>query len=105
MVHLFDKSDQLYQRKDPKKLRIEEYSSEVSFKYGVPMIILDLINALTGAEMIAHAKKEIDKKTYVTRLNPDNDEFIIYKLDVLDEFVDKPFQIFCDLGELDLADI
>ena len=52
MVHLFDKSDQLYQRKDPKKLRIEEFSSEVSFKYGVPMIILDLINALTGAEMI-----------------------------------------------------
>ena len=41
----------------------------------------------------------------MTRLNPDNDDFLIYKLDVLDEFVDKPFQIFNDLGELDLADI
>lgn len=91
MVHIFDKSDQLYQKRDPKKLRIEEFSSEVSFKYGVPMIILDLIQALTGANFIAKVKKEVDKKTYVTRLNADNEDFMLYKLNLLDEFVDKPF--------------
>jgi hypothetical protein len=43
MVHLFDKTDQLYHRKDPKRFKIEEFSTEITFKYGVPMIILDLI--------------------------------------------------------------
>ena len=55
--------------------------------------------------MIAKIKKEVDKKTYVTRLNADNEDFMLYKLNLLDEFVDKPFQIFCDLGELDLHEI
>ena len=75
MVHIFDKSDKLYQKKDPKKLRIEDFSSDVSFKYGVPMIILDLMQALTGDDLIYKVKKEIDKKTLVTRLNPDNEDF------------------------------
>lgn len=103
MVNLFDKTDQLYQRKDPKKLRIEEFCHEVNFKYGVPLIILDLIQALTGFDMISQVKKEIDNPGNIVRLNPDNEDYLLYKINILEEFQDRAFAIFNDLGELDLA--
>ena len=52
LAHLCGKTDQMYHRKDPKKVRMEEFSMDVKFKFGVPMIILDLIHALTGFDII-----------------------------------------------------
>ena len=82
-MHLFDKTDNLYQRKDPKKLKIDEFSQEVTFKYGVPMIILDLIQALTGFDMIAQVKKGVDNPGNILRLNPDDEDFLQYKMNIL----------------------
>jgi hypothetical protein len=47
----------MYHRKDPKKVKMDEFAMDVNFKYGVPMIILDLICALTGYDIIGAVKK------------------------------------------------
>lgn len=48
----------MYKRKDLKKLKMEEFVVDVPFKYGIPMIILDIISALTGFDVISAVKNE-----------------------------------------------
>jgi hypothetical protein len=53
--------------------------------------------------MISQVKKEIDNPGNIVRLNPDNEDYLLYKINILEEFQDRAFAIFNDLGELDLA--
>ena len=53
LAHLCNKTDQMYHRKDQKKIKMEEFAVDIEFKFGVPMIILDLIHALTGYDIIS----------------------------------------------------
>lgn len=43
ITHIFEKTDQLYQRKDPSKIKMDEFCLDVEFTYGVPIIVLDII--------------------------------------------------------------
>jgi hypothetical protein len=52
----------MYHRKDPKRIKMDEFAVDINFKYGIPMIILDLIHALTGYDIISVVKKEFDNK-------------------------------------------
>jgi hypothetical protein len=52
--------------------------------------------------MSTEVKKEVDNKGNILRLNPDNEDFLLYKINMLEEFQDRAFAIFNDLGELDL---
>lgn len=72
MAHLVNKTDQLYHRKDQTKIKMDEYSLEVEFKYGVPMIILDVIHALTGFDIINHIKEDIEPSSKIDRMDPDS---------------------------------
>ena len=54
---------------------MDEYSLEVEFKYGVPMIILDVIHALTGFDIINHIREDIDPSSKIDRMNPDSFAF------------------------------
>jgi hypothetical protein len=33
----------MYHKKDPSRIKMDEFSIDIEFKYGVPMIILDVI--------------------------------------------------------------
>ena len=52
-THIFEKTDQLYQRKDPMKIKMDEFCLEVEFTYGVPIIILDVVQAFTGYDILS----------------------------------------------------
>lgn len=95
----------MYHRKDQKKIKMEEFSVDIEFKFGVPMIILDLIHALTGYDIISEAKKIFEPKDIIHRMNPDREQFQNAKQMIVDDFQDKAFSIFDDLGELDLKQI
>lgn len=53
------KTDQMYYRKDSTKIKMDEFSMDIDFKYGVPMIILDFIHAVTGYNIVEQIDKEI----------------------------------------------
>ena len=61
----------MYKRKDHKKITIQEFCTEIDFKFGIPLITLDIIEALTGYDMIAEVRKLVDPPKYIERLNPD----------------------------------
>jgi hypothetical protein len=75
----------MYHRKDPKRIKMDEYAVDINFKYGIPMIILDLIYALTGYDIISVVKKEFDNKGFIQRMNPDLEEFQVYQSNILEE--------------------
>ena len=50
----------MYKKKDPKKIRMDEFSCDIDFKFGVPLIVLDLIQALTGYQIIDEIKKWVE---------------------------------------------
>ena len=65
---------------------MDEYSLEVEFKYGVPMIILDVIHAFTGFNIINHIKEDIEPSTKIDRMNPDSFAYLNYKNTITEEF-------------------
>ena len=105
MLSLFNKSDQMYKRKDPKKIRMDEFSCDIEFKFGVPLIILDLIYALTGYEIIEDIRKYVIPPKNIERLNPDSVGFSNDKNGIVEEYHDLIFGIFNSIGELNLQKI
>lgn len=105
LAHLMHKTDQMYYRKDQTKIKMDEFAMEIDFKYGVPMIILDFIYAVTGYNIVEQIDKELNTSKYCDRMNPDNDAFLNYKLTLDLDFQELPFQIFDDFGELNLQQI
>ena len=41
------------------KIKMDEFSCDIDFKFGVPLMILDLIHALTGYEIIEDIRKHV----------------------------------------------
>ena len=75
----------MYRRKDPKKVKMDEFVVDVNFKYGIPMLMLDVINALTGFDIITQIRDELEPKKVYQRLNPDNENFIMLKNKIPEE--------------------
>lgn len=50
-------------------------------------------------------KRELSPPRIIERMNPEDDSFINYKSNLIDEFPDMAFNIFDNLGELDLLKI
>ena len=95
----------MYKRKDPKKIKMDEFVVDVNFKYGVPMLMLDIINALTGFDIISQLKDEFEPVKTIQRLNPENENFIVLKNKIPDEMQEHVFDFFSDLGERENIDI
>ena len=95
----------MYFRKDSKKIKIDEFSLEIDFKYGIPLVVLDFIYAMTGFDVIEEIKKELEPMKNIERLNPDDESFQNYKSNIIDDFQDIMFQGFDELGELNLNEI
>lgn len=101
--HVLEKTDQLYQRKDPSKIKMDEFCLELDFKYGVPVMIMDVIQAFTGYNHFHEIDREVSPPRLIERMNPDDENFINYKQDNLtDEQQDVVWLVFNTLGELDL---
>ena len=52
----------MYFRKDPKKVKLDEFSLDVDFKFGIPLVVMDVIYAMTGFNIIEDVKSEFEPK-------------------------------------------
>lgn len=73
------KADNYYGREDTKKIKMEEFVMDVEFKFGFPMLILDIIQAFTGYDIIQLIRNEYEPKRPIQRLEPDNKDFENFK--------------------------
>ena len=81
---------------------MDEFSCDIEFKFGVPLIILDLIYALTGYEIVEDIRKHVDPPKNIERLNPDAIAYLNDKNGIVEEYHDLIFGIFNCMGELNL---
>jgi len=81
---------------------MEEFACDVDFKFGVPLIILDMIYALTGHEVIGDIRKCVIPPSNIERLNPDCPDLGLHKADIDEEYHELIFGIFNQWGELNL---
>jgi len=95
----------MYHKKDPSRIKMDEFSIDIEFKYGVPMIILDVIKSLTGFSLNDDLHREISPPRIIERMNPEDDAFVNYKATLIEDFPDLAFSIFDSFGELDLLKI
>ena len=58
------------------KLAMNDFSMDTQFKNGLPLIVLDLINSLTGFDIINDINKMLNADHYIQRMNPDDPKFI-----------------------------
>ena len=84
---------------------MDEFSIDIEFKYGVPMIILDVIKSLTGFSLNDDLQRELSPPRIIERMNPEDDAFVNYKATLIEDFPDMAFSIFDSFGELDLLKI
>ena len=68
------------------------------------MLMLDLLQYITGQDFIGNIRSEYEPKKYVIRLNPENEVFNKMKNKIPDELQDSVFQIFNDLAVLKTED-
>ena len=61
--------------KEVKRIRCDDFGNEVEFKYGIPMIILDIICTLTGVNFVHQFEKELDSSKLIERCNTDSENF------------------------------
>lgn len=60
---------------------------------------------MTGFTLNEDLKRELSPPRIIERMNPDDDAFINFKSNLIDEFPDMAFNIFDTFGELDLIKI
>jgi len=100
-----DKTDKLYHRKDQTKIKMDEFAIDVEFKYGLPLLILDVIEAFTGKDLSQEIKREVSPARIISRMNPDDETFMNFKMNLTDDAQDISFSIFNHLSDLDLKKI
>ena len=103
--HIMDKTDKLYHRKDQTKIKMDEFAIDVEFKYGLPLLILDVIEAFTGKDLSQEIKREVSPARIISRMNPDDETFMNFKMNLTDDAQDISFLIFNHLSDLDLKKI
>lgn len=54
---------------------MNDFSMDTTFKNGLPLIILDLINTLTGFDIIKEIIDLQNADHYIQRMNPDDQKF------------------------------
>jgi hypothetical protein len=93
------RADNVYSREDSKKIKIEEFVSDVEFKFGFPLLILDIVGYMTGYDLIKKVKNEFEPKKPILRLNPENKLFESIKQGIPDEYyepIQDMFNRLCD---------
>lgn len=75
--YLIQQASKLYGTKDfNPKLSFEEFDSKVKFTYGVPLIVLDIVDQLTGSTFLSDHYKHVFPKKLIERFDPHCDQFL-----------------------------
>ena len=79
---------------------------EVAFKYGVPLIVMDVIEYLTGINCREKLIKQVNQGEYADVMDSFDDEFINLKHDIDEEFYEQRIlPLFNAMGEHNLLNV
>ena len=95
------KKDEICESEDTKAfLREEEFVEKINFKFGVPLVVLDFLDFITGSNFIRKVQKFTNPQTYIKRFDEHNSEFNDLKGTIDDDYLPYIFQLFNSLGAI-----
>ena len=77
-----------------------DFVHDVSFKYSIPLIALDFIDAMTGSELLKDLHKAFFPKKIICRFNGEDPEFLELRHSVDKITLSYVFSIFDKLSVL-----
>ena len=83
-------------------LDADQFCDQIQFRFGIPLIVLDFIDFMTGSDFIANVQLNVNPEPLIDRFDPQNTEFKDLKDKVEDEFLPYIFNLFDALGAVDL---
>ena len=106
LSYFIHKKDEVMEAKRNKAfLPIDEFVELVHFKFGIPLIVLDFLDYVTGSDFIYTVQKFVNPQIHIERFNVQDNDFNELKSNIDDEFLPYTFQVFNALGNIDLHDL
>ena len=101
--HVIHQANKLYgTRGQLPQLSLDDFVNHVEFKFGIPLIVLDYIDALTGSDFIQQLHERINPPRDVDRFDPANVVFAELKNQIDEDFRVNIYSIFNALGAVDM---
>ena len=85
------------------QLSLDDFIHNVEFTYGIPLIVLDFVDSLTGSDFIQKLHDHINPPKNVERFDTSAQEFEETKKKIDDDFLPWCFSLFNALGNVDLS--
>jgi hypothetical protein len=86
-------------------LTAEEFCRDVTFTFGVPLIIIDLFENLTGTKLLPKLKESMQPHTQVTQVEQYDEELNLLRLNIQEDFYQQHLlPLFNQLGQFDFRD-
>ena len=101
--HVINQANKLYgTRNQLPQLTLDEFVNNVNFQFGVPLIVLDYVDAITGSDFIQKLHEHINPPKNVERFDPLSRDFTELKNQIDDEFLINIYSLFNALGNVDM---
>lgn len=82
-----------------------EFSQIADWHWGLPFLVLDFVDALTGSNMVAENEQFYSGRKLIEVIQKDDKEFQDVHERIQENFIRFPTQMFNQLGDLDFAEI
>lgn len=106
LSYFIHKTDDIYKRQEVKAFLNEGDFESISFKFGLPLVVLDFIDYMTGSDFIETVYNFVNpdlKNNPIERLEPfHQDELRQLRDEIDDQFLPFIFGIFNALGEIEI---
>jgi len=106
LSYFIHKTDDIYKRQEVKAFLNEGDFESISFKFGLPLVVLDFIDNMTGSDFIETVYNFVNpdlKNNPIERLEPfHQDELRQLRDEIDDQFLPFIFGIFNALGEIEI---
>ena len=102
---LFKRVQELYQSSEVTSLNSDEFCKDVIFSFGVPLLIIDLFENLTGTKIVPKLREQMSVNTHVVQVEQYDEELAAMKLHIHEEFYNHHLiYLFNSLGQYEFKE-
>jgi hypothetical protein len=103
--NLLKKAQDLYQGQDVMMISQDEFCKDIHFLFGVPLLVLDVFENLTGSKIIPRLRDSVYVPQTVTYVDQYDEDIMIMKGHICDDFYPNCIlPMFMDLGAYNFKD-
>ena len=97
--NLLKKAQDIYQAGDIVSINQDEFCKEVHFQFGVPLLVVEIFENLTGSKIISKLKKSMLSNAGAVKVEPYDEELLLLKSQIHEDYYNNYLiNLFQSLG-------